>query len=111
MALVEWYYQLLSWLTFLNGEWDKMETVALSREDRITLASCYYGLYTIGMAANKSQQIDEDCAMNNVGVPHYEHQLTDRHRQVLAEQMRTELLASFAIAYQFDVGGTWKPRS
>ena len=88
---------------------DKMGTVALSREDRITLASCYYGLYLVGMAANKSQQIDEDCAMNNMGVPYYEHQLTDRHRQVLAEHV--QLSASFAIASQFDVGGTWKLRS
>lgn len=59
--------------------------VPLKRKDRIYLAVAYYGWYTFGMAATDSQRIDEDCAMDNGGVPYYEHQLNDKQREILVK--------------------------
>jgi hypothetical protein len=55
----------------------------LSRDERIDLAVCYYGWYTFGMAATDSERCDEDCAMDNGGVPRYADQLTEKHIEVL----------------------------
>lgn len=61
-----------------------MTTDQLTREERIDLAVCCYGLYSIGLASNECQRIDEDCAMDNMGVPFLRSQLTDHHLKVLA---------------------------
>jgi hypothetical protein len=55
----------------------------ISREDRIVLAHSYFGWYTFGMATNDAERIDENVAMDNGGVPFYEDQLTDKHKEVL----------------------------
>lgn len=58
----------------------------LNREDRITIAVTLFGLYTLGMAENESEKIDENCAMDNMGVPYYEEQLNEDHHQVLTRE-------------------------
>lgn len=58
-------------------------TTAISRDDRVVLACSYYGLYAIGMATNDFERTDENCAMDNVGVPYYQEQLTEDHLAVL----------------------------
>lgn len=59
------------------------EKKLLSREDRLILAQSYFGWYTFGMATTESERVDENCAMDNGGVPIYEDQLTDKHKEVL----------------------------
>ena len=59
------------------------EKKPLSREDQLALAQYYYGWHIKGMTATDSQRVDEDCAMDNGGVPQYEDQLTDKHKEVL----------------------------
>lgn len=68
----------------MSNQEQTQEKKPLSREDRLTLAQCYYGWYTFGMATTDSERVDEDCAMDNNGVPYYEDQLTDKHKEVLA---------------------------
>lgn len=55
----------------------------LPREDRITLAVMLHGMYTFGMAATDGERCDEDCAMDNMGIPYYREHLTERDRAVL----------------------------
>ena len=57
----------------------------LSREARITLGSSFYGIYTLGMASTESEMIDEDCVMDNIGVPFYEELLKPEHIKCLEE--------------------------
>lgn len=59
----------------------------LTRNERLNLAVCYFGLYTIGMATNDGDKVDEDCAMDNAGVPFYYNQLNDRQRKVLDDMV------------------------
>jgi hypothetical protein len=60
---------------------------SLTRNERLNLAVCYFGLYTIGMATNDCDKVDEDCAMDNAGVPFYYDQLNDRQRKVLDDMV------------------------
>lgn len=55
----------------------------IDRNDRISIACTFYGLYMIGLATTEIEKIDENCAMDNFGVPYYKHQLTDGHKQYL----------------------------
>jgi len=50
----------------------------LTRVERLNLAVCYFGLYMIGMATNDGDKVDEDCAMDNAGVPLYLQQQPHR---------------------------------
>lgn len=64
----------------------------LEREERIHLAVVYFGLYTFGLASTAFQQTDEDCAMDNGGVPYYEDQL-NADQWKLIEKFRAEIVA------------------
>lgn len=55
----------------------------LPRQYRIDLAVMVHGLYTIGMAVTDGERCDEDCAMDNMGIPYYWAQLTERDRVAL----------------------------
>ena len=56
----------------------------LPRKSRIDLAVLVHGLYTFGMATTDCERCDEDCAMDNMGIPYYKYQLTERDKEVLA---------------------------
>jgi hypothetical protein len=60
-----------------------MSKEILPRQDRISLAAGYFGVYTIGLAANDFQKADEDCAMDNMRVPYYVSDLTDEQMAYL----------------------------
>lgn len=55
----------------------------LTRKERINIATHFYGLYTIGLASNDFQRIDEDCAMDNMRVPFLKSQLTPEMEKYL----------------------------
>ena len=57
----------------------------IPREDRLFLAATVFGLYSIGRAPSRGAQIDENCAMDNAGVPYYDHQLTIEMQDKLDE--------------------------
>lgn len=48
---------------------------ALTREERIWIATKFFGLYVLGNAMTESEKIDEDCGMDNMGVPRYHKNL------------------------------------
>lgn len=56
----------------------------LPRKDRIRLGVMMYGLYLLGLASNDCERVDEDCAMDNSGVPRDYSQLTEQHKHVIA---------------------------
>jgi hypothetical protein len=54
----------------------------LTREERVSIAACHFGLYMLPMTLFDAKQVesgtgstgplvDIDCAMDNMGVPHY----------------------------------------
>lgn len=57
----------------------------IPRDDRISIGFKFYGMYLLGMAATENDMVDEDCCMDNMRVPYYQDQLTDAHKQYLAE--------------------------
>lgn len=71
---------------------EEKDLTPLSRNDRIYLGAVYYGLYTLGMAGSDSERTDEDCAMDNFGVPYYQYQLSDSHKEILAKRKESEKL-------------------
>lgn len=62
----------------------------IPREDRLYLARAVYGLYTFGLAQTDRDRIDEDCAMDNQGIPYYLEQLTDSQRLTINESHGTK---------------------
>lgn len=62
---------------------DNRSLAPLARNERIYLATRIHGLYTLGMAVTESEKTDEDCCMDNTGVPHYYSQLNERDRACL----------------------------
>lgn len=57
----------------------------LARDQRVCIAQTCFGLYLIGLAATESEIIDENCAMDNAGVPFYEEMLTEDMKYRLAQ--------------------------
>lgn len=68
--------ELVAFVSSCKNKSTMMEPI--SRAERITLAVCVYGLYTMGLATTDSERCDEDCAMDNMRVPYYKEQLTPR---------------------------------
>lgn len=69
----------------------------LPRETRINLAVSYYGLYMFGMAVTQSERVDEDCAMDNAGIPYYEDQLTEAHKAKLEHLKSFDVILDSAL--------------
>ena len=59
--------------------------VELPRFHRVLLATLHYGLYMIGHASTDSERIDEDCCMDNCGVPIFQDQVSEK-QQALIDQ-------------------------
>lgn len=55
----------------------------IDRKDRVLLAQLHYGLYTIGFAITDSERVDEDCCMDNCGVPYYTEKLSLREQDLI----------------------------
>jgi hypothetical protein len=62
----------------------------MSRQHRIILGSNYYGLYVLGMASTDFERTDEDCGMDNIGVPRRYEDLTEKHREKLLSVLANE---------------------
>lgn len=63
----------------------------MSRQHRVTLGTCMYGLYVLGLATTPSEECDEDCAMNNMGVPYRYEDLTATQRATLDRVAKRDL--------------------
>jgi len=55
----------------------------LTHKERLDLAVCYFGLYTFGLATTPKEIVDEQCAMDNCGVPFLESLLNEKQKQIL----------------------------
>jgi hypothetical protein len=59
------------------------ELKKISFNDRVTIANVYYGLYSANTHVSENEQVDAECAMDNAGVPYYEHDLTEHMKTTL----------------------------
>lgn len=57
----------------------------MSRKHRILVGSVIFGLYTLGLAITESEKIDEDCCMDNSGIPHHYEDLREKDRKHILE--------------------------